>query len=353
MMSQQIRESEVINKAFICDFINISTSRSMAETGKYTITLIVKKFFRFCSSCISLLSKLITHRYDLCYFAITCHGVGFLKDAPFVLLAKLFGKKVVIHQHNKGMSGCIDRQPYKTLIPFCYKGAKVILLSERLYSDIEKVVKREDVLICPNGIRRPEHLLNHNYSRQNAIPRLLFLSNLMVSKGVLVLLDALEILKDKGCSFVCDFVGGETKDINAVRFAQEVKKRGLDEIVIYHGEKYGADKEEYWKRADIFVFPSLNEAFGLVALEAMEYSLPIVASNEGGIPEVVHDNENGFLVEKGNANALADSIEKFLNDEPLRRKMGNNGHQLLLDKFTAEKFENRMRECLMQSMAER
>lgn len=53
----------------------------------------------------------------VCYFAITCNGSGFIKDAPFVLLCKLFRRKVVIHQHNKGMSGCVDKQPYKWLLP--------------------------------------------------------------------------------------------------------------------------------------------------------------------------------------------------------------------------------------------
>ena len=110
---------------------------------------------------------LLTHRYDLCYLAITCHGIGFLKDAPFVWLCKMFGCRVLIHQHNKGMSNCIERWPYRWLIPYIYKRARVMLLSWHLYPDIAKVVKREQVVICANGIAA-EQQVNCDDSQVNA-----------------------------------------------------------------------------------------------------------------------------------------------------------------------------------------
>ena len=103
MVSQYIKDSELIQGEFACDFVNLSTSRRMDEIGKGG----VKKLLRFVGSFFVLFYKLLVHRYALCYLAITCHGVGFLKDAPFVLLCKLFGRRIVIHQHNKGMRKCI------------------------------------------------------------------------------------------------------------------------------------------------------------------------------------------------------------------------------------------------------
>ena len=113
------------------------------------------------------------------------------------------------------------------------------------------------------------------------------------NKGVLVLLDALKILKERGYSFVCNFVGGETAEIDATRFAEEVEKRGLNNMAIYLGKKYGAEKNEEYRKSDVFVFPSLNEAFPLVNLEAMEFKLPIVASGVGGVTAEIKDGENG------------------------------------------------------------
>lgn len=337
MVSQQIKDSKLINDAFDGDYVNLGTSRTMEEIGKGGIWLNFKKLGRFAGSFLKTFGFLLTHRYDLCYCAITCHGSGFLKDAPFVLLCKMFGRKIVIHQHNKGMAKDVDRPVFRWLLPLAYRHAKVILLSWHLYPDIEKVVDRKDVLICPNGIKPT---VDPNFKREpNVVPHILFLSNLLIDKGVLVLLDALKILKEKGYSFVCDFVGSETKDIDAVRFANEVERRGLNRIAVYHGRKYGIEKDAYFKQADAFVLPSFNEAFPLVNLEAMEYKLPIVSTNVGGIPDEVRDGDSGFVVEPKDSNALADAICKLIGDAQLRRKMGDKAYALLRENFTQDHFE--------------
>lgn len=337
MVSQQIKDSKLINDAFDGDYVNLGTSRKMGEIGKGGMWLNLKKLWRFAGSFLKTFGLLLTHRYDLCYCAITCHGSGFLKDAPFVLLCKMFGRKIVIHQHNKGMAKDVDRPVYRWLLPMVYRHAKVILLSWHLYPDIEKVVDRKDVLICPNGIKPT---VDPNFKRElNAVPHILFLSNLLIDKGVLVLLDALKILKDKGYSFVCDFVGSETKDIDAVRFANEVERRGLNSIAVYHGRKYGTEKDAYFKQAEAFVLPSFNEAFPLVNLEAMEYKLPIISTNVGGIPDEIRDGDSGFVVEPKDTNALADAICKLIGDAQLRRKMGDKAYALFREYFTQEHFE--------------
>lgn len=346
MVSLQIKESKLINDAFDGDYVNLGTSRTMEEIGKGGIWLNFKKLGRFAGSFLKTFGLLLTRRYDLCYCAITCHGSGFLKDAPFVLLCKMFGRKIVIHQHNKGMAKDVDRPVFRWLLPMVYRHTKVILLSWHLYPDIEKVVDRKDVLICPNGIKPT---VDPNFKREpNVVPHILFLSNLLIDKGVLVLLDALKILKDKGYSFVCDFVGSETKDIDAVRFANEVEIRGLNSIAVYHGRKYGTEKDAYFKQADTFVLPSFynNEAFPLVNLEAMEYKLPIVSTNVGGIPDEVRDGDSGFVVEPKDTDALADAICKLIGDAQLRRKMGDKAYALFREHFTQEHFEESFVEAL-------
>ena len=216
MVSQSIKKSKLLNEAFDMDFVNLSTSRKVEEIDKRSWTLYARKAVRFVSAYAKTFWLLATRQYDLCYLAITCHGVGFLKDAPFVLLCKLFGRKVVIHQHNKGMAKEVDKPLYRWLLPMVYRNTRVILLSWHLYPDIEKVVKRDQVMICPNGI--PDTNCNEPSAvRHNDVPHILFLSNLIISKGVLVLLDALKILKERGCQFVCNFVGGESKELETKR----------------------------------------------------------------------------------------------------------------------------------------
>lgn len=348
VVSQQIKDSKLINEAFDCDWVNLSTSRRMNEIGKTTFV----KPFRLLGALCKEFWLLLTHNYDLCYLAITCHGIGFLKDAPFVLMVKLFRKKIVIHQHNKGMQTDVDKLPYRWLLPLCYKNAKVILLSWYLYPDIEEVVPKENVVICPNGIKIEEF----NGSRvqekaeTNRVPQLLFLSNLIESKGVLVLLDALKILKDKGYSFICDFVGGETKEIDSKRFIEELNKRQLNRLVFYRGRKYGNEKEEFFEKADIFVFPSMEDCFPLVLLEAMASKLPIVTTTEGAIPDEVKDGENGLIAQKNDAESLATCISKLIDAPELRKKMGESGRERLELMFTEDIFEKRMKDILWTSV---
>lgn len=346
VMSQYIKDNKLINEAFYCDYINLSTSRRIDEIGKSNPI----KIWRLFTALMLLIWKLVTKRYDLCYLAITCHGIGFLKDVPFVLLCKVFGQNVVIHQHNKGMSMDVDRWPYSWLMPLAYKNIKVILLSQRLYPDVEKVVPKENVYICPNGIP----VVDYEYKgRDNEVPHLLFLSNLMESKGVFALLDALKILKGNGYPFICDFVGGETNEIDRVLFEKEVDKRDLRQLVSYRGRKLSEEKWKYLSDADVFVFPTYypNECFPLVLLEAMQFGLPIVTTDEGGIPDMIEDGVNGLICKKGDAKSLALCLEKLIDDEHLRRDMGNLGYQKYKKEYTLDCFEERLlgilKDCIL------
>ncbi len=309
----------------------------MGEISRFTLM----KPLRHLSIFITIFVKLMSNKYDACYIALTCHGKGFLKDAPFAILCKAFGKRLVIHQHNKGMSTCIGHNPYKWLIPLVYKDASVILLSWRLYDDIKPVVDKSQVLICPNGIPAVQYSA---VRKQNDVTHILFLSNLIKSKGVWDLLDACEILKRNHTRFICDFVGKETAEITKELFVAEIQSRGLEDYVIYHGPKYGEDKEQFLSSADIFVFPSTydNETFGLVILEAMQHILPIITYDEGGIPDVVEDGETGFIVSKNDVPALAVKIEYLIAHSDVAKTLGMAGLKKYNQEFRLEIWEERM-----------
>lgn len=340
-VSQSIRQSPLLRSTFQADFVNLSTSRRMDEIGKRSL----RKVFRFLGSYTNVLFKLLTRRYDACYLANTCHGMGFLKDAPFVGLCKLFGGKVILHQHNKGMRQDVGRWPYRWLMPLVYAGTEVILLSERLYADVSPVVHRGQVHICPNGIAAVSSAVQEGKAAQ-AVPRLLFLSNLIGSKGVFVLLDACRILKERGVAFVCDFVGGETQEIDRHRLETEVRQRGLEGTVFYHGPQYGEQKERFFRQADVFVQPTFEDCFPLTLVEAMQHGLPVVSTDEGAIPDMVVHGENGFICGRRNVDELASAIENLLADSDLRKQMGKNGCLRYKERYTMEVFERTLHRIL-------
>lgn len=337
MMGQYIHDSKVINERFGCHYINLTTAKSLQDIGKGG----VKKLWRFFCLLLRIVKGLVRVKPQLVYVTPNSHGGAFYKDFVVVQLIKLIGYRVIVHYHNKGVATRQDRWLDDKLYRLFFQNLKVILLAEALYGDVEKYVKRENVFVCPNGI--PESLKGEpTAERNNVIPQLLFLSNLLVDKGVLVLLDALKILKEKGYSFVCHFVGGETAEIDAARFADEVRSRGLDKMVLYLGKKYGEEKNKIYAESDVFVFPSLDEAFPLVNLEAMEFKLPVVASDVGGVTSEVVDGENGFICRPGDTEAFVNSIGKLLEDSDLRKKMGEAGYRRFKENFTLKVFENHL-----------
>ena len=172
---------------------------------------------------------------------------------------------------------------------------------------------------------------------------MLFLSNLIRSKGIPELLEACQILQQEGIDFDCELVGKETEDYSAASLEAEIREKGLAGRVRYAGPKYGADKWSTLAGADVFVFPSWYpaECFPLVLLEAMAAGLPVVTTDEGAIPDIVRDGENGFICPVHDPVATAVAVRKLLTDSALRKKMGEHGRNRYLREFTAEAFETR------------
>lgn len=353
MVGQYIHDSKLINEKFEGHYINLTTAKNLQDIGKVGF----RKFVDFVKLLRRIRKSLKTINPELVYVTPNACGGAFYKDYIVVQMIKRMGYQVVVHYHNKGVSTRQNRFLDSFLYQRFFKGIKVILLSECLYGDVKKYVKREDVFVCGNGI--PDVIENSACSETVAsdhidgkVPHVLFLSNLLISKGVVVLLDSLKVLKEKGCRFVCDFVGGETVEMDAAMFQAEVAKRELEGMVVYHGRKYGNDKEAFLNGADIFVFPTFyhNECFPLVLLEAMQHHLPCVSTTEGGIPGIIDDGKTGFLVPKHDAENLAEKIQVLLTDAELRQRMGKAGREKFEKEFTLEVFEKRMAEILRENV---
>lgn len=224
-------------------------------------------------------------------------------------------------------------------------------MSESLYSDIKEYVKRKNVFICPNGIP----IVNEDLDSQKILSdntfRILFLSNMMEAKGVWDLLDACKLLKERNVKYHCDFIG-KWSDIKEEDFNKKLEELGLSDYVTAHGSKYGDDKNKFFIKANVFVFPTYyhNECFPLVLLEAMQYGMPCISTHEGGISDVISDQKTGFIVVKRNPNEIADRIQLFIDNPDLSVEMGMKAKEKFDKLFTLDKFEENMKEILEQNI---
>lgn len=134
------------------------------------------------------------------------------------------------------------------------------------------------------------------------------------------------------------------------KIVKELKLKNVH-FVGYFADKYLEELREFYQRADVVVVPStVREAFGLVILEAMACSTPVVASNIGGIPNIIKDGKIGFLVRPRSPREIAEKANKILNNEKLRLAMGERCRKLIEEKFTWEKVAGKVRENCKQAL---
>jgi glycosyltransferase involved in cell wall biosynthesis len=336
-----IQASATINGAFDCRYVNLGTSTDIGSIGRSSLS----KWLRLAQIKVRVLKKLLSFKPDMVYMTLTAKGPGFYKDAVIALLVKAFGVKVVYHFHNKGVVEYQHRRFDDFLYRHVFRNAHVILLSESLYGDVAKYVPRERAAVCPNGIPDTLNIRKAVDYTDTGPLRLLFLSNLLVAKGVFVLLDACTVLIERGVSFQLTVVGNEG-DISVHGLNEAIEQRSLQNNVSYRGSLTGSDKDQQFAEHDVFVLPSLNECLPLVVLEAMRAGLPVVATQVGAIPDVVTDDENGLLVPPNGVAQLADAIERLAGDPALRQRMGVNGRKRFLAHYTLDTFERRFIEVI-------
>ncbi len=345
-MGGYIKESKQINTLFNSYYINLGISESLQEIGKNH----VNKILRYIWLILQVNKALFQFKPDMCYLTISTKGTGFYKDALITFFVRLYRIKQIYHLHNKGVKARQAKFFDNLLYKLAFKNVDVILLSKHLYSDLQKFVPEERVHYCPNGI--PE--VKNKWQMVKGIvlraqPEILFLSNLIESKGILVLIDALKIVHKRGHSFHCTITGGEG-DITIKQLQDRIEVKGLTDFIEVTGIKYDKEKENIFIWSDIFVMPTFYhyECMPLVIIEAMRHSLPVISTFEGAIPDLVEDGVTGFLIPQRDVISLADKLEVLIKDPDLRKRMGSAGRAKYEAQFTLERFERRMVEILTQ-----
>lgn len=338
VMNSLIKNSALINFELECDYINLTTAKNIDDLQKSGL----RKYFITLAIVFKSIYKMLTKRYDYVYITIFPFGFAFLKDSIIVLLAKAFGLKPLLHLHTYGFKKNSEKSArLKKFYRWVFRNTEVICLSEKLIEDVEFIYTGK-IYILPNGI--PQVNFKNTYTVDTQSLSLLYLSNLIKGKGILVLIDALEILKKKKYSFNLRVVGPEG-DITYGLLAKLAKEKDLESSIELIGPKFNLEKYLEFKLADIFILPSDYDTFGLVFLEAMQFGVPCIGTEVGGIPDVLGKG-NGVMISSITAEDLAKAIEFLILNPDERKKISDSGFNHYQTNFTTPVFERRLKNIL-------
>ncbi len=256
------------------------------------------------------------------------HSQSIGMGIPGIVAKKLLKKPLLVW--GRGIDVYLPGPLMKPLSKLVLRNADaVIALTEDMKREMQKICYR-DVFVIPNGIDLEKF---ENLSREEARTKLqikedekmvVFVGTLRPIKGLKYLIKAMNIItrQDTGVKLMLVGDGEERQDLQEL-----VNELDLGNQVIFGGRVPNEKVSEYMVASDIFVLPSLSEGFPNVVLEAMAAGLPVVASKVGGLPEIIKDGKNGFLVEPKNPEQIAEKVMLLLRDEELRKRVSRNNKE--------------------------
>jgi len=277
---------------------------------------------------------------DILYITLGQTFYGVIKYAPYIITAKLLRKKIVIHIHGNYLKTeylklkGIKKSLFKFLISKADKG---IVLSKMLLPNLTPFISKKNIFILPNFTEK--YLTEGFLLKQKNLEqlRILFLSNLMTEKGVLDLIEALNILSKKKISFKAKFAGNIDNSIKN----EVLEKIKNNKSIEYLGVVSGDAKKELFIWGNVFVFPTYYAIEGqpISILEAMATGNIILTTKHGGIPDIFSEN-NGYFINKKDPNDIADKLISVLKNLTNLKPMMAYNHKYVSETFTEEMFVN-------------
>jgi glycosyltransferase involved in cell wall biosynthesis len=299
------------------------------------------------SAFLRLFGMLLANQVALVHVHMSSRYSTWRKSA-FLLLAMLFRVPTLIHVHGGNYVDFFNHQCgflQRALIRFLLRrSSRVIALSPSWCADIRSIEPMARTTVLYNSVPLPDlgkQAIDH---QGQFAPIILFLGLISAPKGAFDLLKAASCLHE-------DFrlvIGGEG-DLGAARAA--VASLSLGDKVSFPGWIRGKEKDVLLAQAQIFVLPSYFEGVPMAILEAMSWAKPVVATNVGGIPDVICDGREGLLVPPGDISVLTAALNRLLADPALRQRMGNAGRKRIEHEYSQEVLHPQLEELWVESGA--
>ena len=245
-----------------------------------------------------------------------------------VVLAGLVKIPVLLHMH-EGM-GFSRKCRYRLKIS-CFFAKRIIVGSNYVNRVLNYLTGQVGVVIY-NGVDVPNDIPVKRRLKGNPL-RMGVLGSINPNKGQQVTIESLRILIERGQSGELKIAGKVGDEEYHIQLCDFIKSQSLGEFVQFVGVV--PDTEDFLKSIDLLIVPSFDEAFPTVILEAFSMGTLVVASDVGGIPEMIQNDVNGFLFKVGDSMMLADFIEKIILDDSLLQRLTICALNVLKERFDA------------------
>lgn len=265
---------------------------------------------------------------------------------PIVSLVHLFSSAMPVGFYKKMLYKFIEKRYLQSI-------DALILNSKETLNQANRLLDNNDlptIIAVPCGDNFPEaHAIKKGY--ENPKLKVLFVANITQQKGLHVLIKAMHKL-DEHISL--SIVGRDDLDL---RYMQNIKKyiniNCLGNRITFYGLISGEALKEKYLEHDIFVLPSINEAYGIVFLEAMQFALPVIACEAGGANEIIEDRLSGYLIKPEDDHKLAEIISILDSDRSLLKEMSDASLQQYLQHPRWENTGKKIKKFLQSLVKER
>ena len=223
---------------------------------------------------------------------------------------------------------------------------RVIVCSEYMKKEVTNILHTplEKISVIPNGVNSDEFEFKadlkefrNNYAFEDE-KIVFYIGRHVFEKGIHLLIEAVSKILN-GHEKTKFIIGGRGPMTDELK--ERVNSMGLSNKVAFVGYLEDQVRNKLYRVADVAVFPSLYEPFGIVALEAMSAGCPVVVSDTGGLSEIVQHEKTGLKCYTGSPQSLVDNVLKILNDEELRKSIKENALNEIHEKYTWNRIASR------------
>ncbi len=307
------------------------------ELGKWSL----KKLKRNIGIYKKMYSLLKINKPDITWIPISQTTTGFLKDAVFIWMASLQNSKVVVHLRGSNFRTWIDNASLLTkwlVKKTLGKCSGIIVLGNNLKHLFQPYFKDDNIYVVPNG----GNYAIPTVTKNNDKIKLIYLANLQSSKGIEDVLKAVALIHDEfKDKYHLDVIGKWRKEETREQCMNIISEGKLH--VTVHPPEVSKDKLKFLVSSDIFIFPPREpEGHPWVIVEALAAGLPIISTDQGAIIESVIHNRNGFVVNPGKPEEIADKLRILINNPNLRQQMAAESRIHYENSFTEEKMVMRL-----------